>query len=126
VQAGATRQRWRLIIDEDAAFSSRENLAAENDLRAFGVDAVVFKDGFGGGCGLEDAGDDGLVGAMANNFCRRFATHEERQSIYKNRLACAGFAGEQIEAGTKRGDSMIDDRVVLGAQLDEHSFAILF
>jgi len=58
---------------------------------------------------------------MANNFGRRFAPHEERQGIHKDRLACAGFAGEQVEPGAKRGDGMIDDRVVLGAQLDEHS-----
>jgi hypothetical protein len=34
---------------------------------AFGVDAVGFEDGFGAGRGLEDAGDDGLVGAVADD-----------------------------------------------------------
>jgi hypothetical protein len=113
--------RGRLIIDKDATFAVGKNLAAENDLGAFGVDPVVFKNGFGGGCGLENAGHDGFIGAMTHNFCRRLTTHQQRQSIYKNRLPSAGFAGEQVESRAKCGDGVIDNRVVLGAQLDEHS-----
>ena len=57
-----------LIVDEDAAFAGGEDFAAQNDFAAFGVDAVFFEDGFGAGRGLEDAGDDGLFGAVADNF----------------------------------------------------------
>ena len=59
-----------LVVDEDAALAGGEDFAAENDLGAFGVDAVFFENGFGAGRGLEDAGDDGLVGAVADHFGR--------------------------------------------------------
>jgi hypothetical protein len=38
-----------LVVDEDAALAGRQNLAAQNDLVAFGVDAVFFEDIFGAG-----------------------------------------------------------------------------
>jgi hypothetical protein len=57
-----------LVVDEDAALAGGEDFAAEDDLVAFGVDAVLFKDGVGGRGGLEDAGDDGLVGTVADHF----------------------------------------------------------
>ncbi len=109
-----------LIVDEDAAFAGGKNLAAQNDLGAFGVDAVFFEDRFGARCGLEDAGDDGLVGAVADHFGRGLATHQQRQRIDKDRLACAGFSGEQVESRAECGDGVIDDGVVFGAQFDEH------
>ena len=87
---------------------------------AFGVDAVFFEDGVGAGSGLKDAGDDGFFGAVAHDFGRCFATHQEGQRINKDGFACAGFAGEQVEARAEGGDGVIDDGVVFSAQLDEH------
>ena len=87
---------------------------------AFGVDAVFFEDGFGAGRGLEDAGDDGLVGAVADHVGGGFAAHEQGERVDEDGFAGAGFAGEQIEAGAERGDGVIDDGVVFSAQFDEH------
>ena len=87
---------------------------------AFGVDAVFFENGFGAGRGLEDAGDDGLVGAVADHVGRGFAAHQQGQRVDEDGFARAGFAGEQVEAGTERGDGVIDDGVVFSAQFDEH------
>ncbi len=109
-----------LVVDEDAAFAGGEDFAAEDDLVALGVDAVFFEDGLGAGSGLKDAGDDGFVGAVANDFRRGLATHQQGQRVDKNRLARAGFAGEQVEARAEDGDGVIDDGVVFSAQFDEH------
>ena len=109
-----------LVVDEDAALAGGEDFAAEDDFVAFGVDAVFFEDGFGAGSGLEDAGDDGLFGAVADHFRRGFAAHQQGQRIYKDGFARAGFAGEQVEAGAEDGDGVIDDGVVFSAQFDEH------
>ena len=87
---------------------------------AFGVDAVLFENGFRAGGGLVDAGDDGFVCAVADEICRAFAAHEQCQCVHQDGLACAGFAGEQIEAGAKDGYGVIDDGVVFCAEFYEH------
>ena len=109
-----------LVVDEDAALAGGEDFAAQDDVVARGVDAVVFEDGFGVGRGLEDAGDDGLVGAVADDFDGGFAAHQQGQRIDEDGFAGAGFAGEQIETGAEEGDGVIDDGVVFSAQFDEH------
>ncbi len=109
-----------LIVDEDAALAGGENLAAKDDFGAFGVDAVCFEDGFCAGRGLEDAGDDGFVGAVADDVGGRFAAHEEGERVHEDGFARAGFAGEEVEAGPEGGDGVIDDGVVFSAQFDEH------
>ncbi len=112
-----------LVVDEDAALAGGENFAAQDDFGAFGVDAVFFEDGFGAGRGLEDAGDDGLVRAVADHFGRGFAAHEQGQRVDEDGFAGAGFAGEQIEARAEDGDGVIDDGVVFSAQFDEHGWS---
>ena len=67
--------RGRLVVHEDASFARGENLAAQDDLVAFRVDAVFFEDGLGRARGLEDAGHHGLVRAVPNHFYGRLATH---------------------------------------------------
>ena len=109
-----------LVVDEDAALAGGEDLAAEDDVVAFRVDAVLFQDGFGAGGGLEDAGDDGFFRAVAYNFRGRLATHKQGERIYQYGFACAGFAGEEVEAGAELGDGVIDDGVIFSAQFDEH------
>ncbi len=52
------RNRCRLVVDEDASLAAGGNLAPQDELRLFGVEAVGFEhrvDGFG--VGLEDRGD---------------------------------------------------------------------
>ncbi len=110
----------RLVVDEDAALAGGENFAAEDDVVAGGVDAVFFEDGLGVGRGLEDAGDDGLVGAVADDLGGGFAAHEQGQRVDQDGFARAGFAGEQVEPGAEGGDGVIDDGVVFSAQFDEH------
>ena len=112
----------RLVVDEDAALAGGENFAAEDDFVAAGVDAVFFEDGFGVGRGLKDTGDDGLVGAVADNFGRGFAAHQQGQRIDEDGFARAGFAGEQVETRAEGGDGVIDDGVVFSAQFDEHGY----
>ncbi len=58
---------------------------------------------------------DGLGGAVADDFHGGFAAHEQGQRIDEDGFAGAGFSGEQIEAGAKDGDGVIDDGVVFSA-----------
>ncbi len=111
-----------LVVDEDAALAGGEDFAAENDVVGFSVDAVGLEDGFRAGRGLEDTGDHGLVGAVADHVGRGFAAHEEGERVDQDGLACAGFAGKEIEAGAEGGDGVIDDGVVFSAEFDEHIF----
>ena len=60
-----------LVVDEDAALAGGEDFAAQDDLVAFGVDAVFFEDGLSAGGGLKNAGNNSLFCAMANNIRRR-------------------------------------------------------
>ena len=112
--------RGGLVVHEDAALAGGKDFAAQNYFVALGVDAVVFENGFRAGCGLEDAGDDRLFRAVANHFGGGFAAHQQRQRIHENGFARAGFAGEQVQARAERGDGVIDDGVIFGAQFDEH------
>ena len=112
--------RGRLIVDEDAAFAGGKNFAPQNDLRAFRIDAVLFQDGFCARRGLVDASDNGLISAVADHIRGALAPHQKRQRIHENGFSRAGLAGKQIQAGAEYGDGVIDDRVVLGAQFDEH------
>ena len=90
-----------LIVDEDAPLAGRKNFAAQNHVASAGVDAVFFKDGLGTGCGLEDAGNNGLLGAVAHQIRRAFATHQQRQRVHQDGFARAGFAREQVQAGAE-------------------------
>ena len=109
-----------LVVDEDTAFAAGENFAPKDDLGAFGVDAVFLKDAFRTLSGFKDAGNNCLFGSVSNNFGRCLTTHEESQRIYKNGLACAGLAREQVQSRAKCGDGVINDGIVFGAQLNEH------
>ncbi len=111
--------RGGLVVDEDAALAVGQNFAAQNNVGAFGVDAILFKDGLGAGRGLEDAGNDSLFGSVSNNVGRGFATHQQRQCIYKNRFARASFARKQIQARAEGGNGVIDDGVIFSAEFDE-------
>ena len=110
----------RLVVHKDAPLACGQNLPAQNDFAAVRIDAVFFEDGLGPGCGLEDAGDNGLLRAVADHLRRCLAAHQQSQRIHKNRLARARLAGEQVQPWAKDGDGVIDDGVVLGAQLNEH------
>ena len=108
------------LLTKTRPFAVGQNLAAQNDFRAFGVDAVFLENVFGAGRGFEHAGDHGLVGAVANHVGRCLAAHQQSQRIDENGFARAGFACEQVEPRAEDGDGVIDDGVVLGAELDEH------
>ena len=76
--------------------------------------------GFGARGGLEDAGHDRLVGAVAHDLGGGLAAHQQRQRIDQDGFARAGFAGEQVEPRAEDGDGVIDNSVIFGAKLDEH------
>jgi hypothetical protein len=60
--------RRRLVVHKHAPFARRENLAAQNDVVAFRVDSVLFKNGLGPGRGLKHAGNHGFFCPMAHHF----------------------------------------------------------
>src|SRR5579872_1419314 len=109
-----------LVVDEDAALTSGENLAAQYDLGALGIDSVLFKNRLCSWRGFEDTRYHGLFGAVTHDLCGGLAPHQQRQGIYKDRLAGARFSREQVQSHTKCGDGVVDNRVVLGTQLDKH------
>jgi len=112
--------RGGLVVDEHSAFAVGLDFAPEDDFVAGGVDAVLLEDGVCASGGLEDAGDYGLVCAVADEVGGGFAAHEEGKRVNENGFACAGFAREEVEAGAELSDGVIDDGVVLSAQFDEH------
>ena len=113
-----------LVVDVDAALAVGEDFAAEDDFVGVHVDAVGFEDELGAGSGFEDAGEDGAVGSVADDAGGGFLAHEEGEGVDEDGLACAGFAGEEIEAGTEAGDGVIDDGVVLGSEFEQHGVRV--
>ena len=111
--------RW-LVVDEDSALPAGGDFAAQQNLRALHVDPVLFQDGFGTRGGLEDAGDDGFFCTVADHVAGRALAHKQRQRIDQDRFAGSGFAGQEVESRSERGNGMVDDCVVFCAQLQQH------
>ena len=49
-----------------------------------------------GGLRFEDRGHDGLLGSVADHIGGSLIAQQESQGIDEDRLACAGFAGQQV------------------------------
>ncbi len=50
-----------------------------------------------------------------------FSSEQQGERVDKDRLACAGLSGEQVEAGTELDGGAIDHSIVFCAQLQQHS-----
>ncbi len=104
----------RLVVDEGAAAAIGIHDAAQHDDVALGDDAglveetarrvVMWQ--------LELGRDRGLLGAMAHEPA--FGAHAQRQAerIEQDRLAGAGFAGEDAKAGAKGEIESLDQHDV--------------
>ena len=57
---------------------------------------------------------------MADHAGRGLLAHEQRERVDEDGFARAGFSRQEIEAGTKAGDGVIDDGVVLGSEFEQH------
>src|ERR1700751_3636923 len=113
-----------LVVDEDSSLSAGRDFAAQNDGVALGVETVFLTDlldgFFSGRLGFERGGDNGAVGTRTDLVAGGLFAEKQRQGVNKYRFAGSGFAGEQVQARSELDDQIIDDRVVLEAQFDEH------
>ncbi len=90
--------RCRLIVDEDAAFAAGRDLAAQDDLAVFGVDAVFFQDAVDRGrADIEYRRDGGFFGAVADCVAGGFVAQQQGQCVDEDGFSGAGFAGKQVE-----------------------------
>ena len=110
----AADERARLSIGLD--FALDEQLAVF-DFEAGGVEQAADR---GVVPYVEDAGDACAGFSGADHFIRCAAAEEEAQSVDDDRLAAAGFAGEEVEAGVEVHAQPLDDGVVFDDELEEH------
>ena len=69
---------------------------------------------------LEDGFDGGRVLAGADEVARRAAAEEQADRLDEDRLARAGFAGQDVEARLELDLDGVDDREVRDAEEAEH------
>ncbi len=111
----------RLIIDEDAALAAGCDLAAQDDLAVLGVDSVFFEHAVDRRrANLENRRDRGLLGAVADGVAGGFIAQQQGQRVDEDGFSGAGFAGQQVEAGSKLHGDVVDDRVVFDPQFQQH------
>jgi len=92
--------RRQLAVDERAAAALRGNLSPDNDFGEFV--AAAFENRFDGGCGL----------IRSDEVPGRAAAKQQADRFNQNRLAGAGFAGQDVEAGAEFDLDRVDDREV--------------
>ena len=102
MQRAGGRQR---AVDERAAAALRGDLAADEQLFA---------------AALEDRFDGRGVLAGADEVARGAAAEQQADGLDEDRLAGAGFAGQDVQAGVELDLDRVDDREVLDAKEAEH------
>ena len=112
--------RGRLIVHVDAALATGLYLAAQNNLRAFGIDAVTFKRVLRPRRALKHAGHHRPFGSMPHHIGGGLIAHQKRQRIHQDGLARTRLSGQQIEAGTEDSNGVINDGVVFSAEFEQH------
>ncbi len=73
-----------------------------------------------GGRKLERAFDDGFVGAGPHHVARGALAEQQRERIHDHRLAGAGLAGQDVEAGLERQRDVGNDGEIADAKLRKH------
>ena len=115
------RGRRQLSVEEGAAppFGLHD---AANDELAVTRDASGFE--LGGDprprLDLEEGGDLSLTRAAADDLGARATTEHERERVDHHRFACAGLAGEDVEARSELEDLVLDEDDVVDRQREEH------
>src|SRR5437868_7920751 len=61
---------------------------------------------------------------MADHVSRRLLTQQQRKRINEDRFSGAGFAGQQVQACGELHRHVVDDRVVLQPQLEQHNLPV--
>ncbi len=113
-------QRHRLVLDEDAIAPFAGDLAADDELFLFDLDAGFPELGPQRGIALEDPGNRGALGSFANQVAGGTGAGEKGQRIDHQRLAGAGLAGEHVEAGTELDLAPRQNRQISHAQSAQH------
>ena len=60
------------------------------------------------------------IGSGADHFGRRAAAEQQAQGVDDDRLAAAGFAGQQVQPAVKANAEALDDRVVFDGEFGDH------
>ena len=112
--------RGRLIVHVDAALAPGLDLAAQDDLRAFGIDAVAFQRVFRARRALKDAGHHRPIRSMPHHIGGGLIAHQQSQRIHQDGLARTRLSGQQIETGTEDSNGVINDGVIFSAEFEQH------
>src|SRR5271156_5867499 len=112
--------RGRLIVHVDAALAPGLYLAPQNDLCAFGIDAVGLERILRPQRALKNTGHDGTVSAMPHHIGGGLVAHEQRQRVDQYGLTRPGLSRQQVEARAEDSNRMINDGVVFSAEFEQH------
>ena len=122
---GEDAGRHRRSIDPGATATIRRDLALQNQRIFFDLDppfvgerrdVLELAD-------VEDAFHRRLVRSRANEIGTGALAEEKSQRTDDDRLAGAGFSGENVEARREWKGDLLDDRKIADAQLGQHQSA---
>src|SRR4030095_13779668 len=117
------RNGRRLAVNEDAVASVARNLAADNDLRAFGIKASPLK--FGGDIGFKYGFDDRSSLSRTNRIRRGFRAGDQAQRVDDDGFAGAGFSRQQIKGILKVDFQLIDESKVSNSKKAQHTSPVI-
>ena len=115
------RHRGRAAIDPGPRSPLGRHFPADHDPVVLGIEAERFEDGLEPARQrLEDALDDRLLRAGPDRPAFSPASEQQGQSIDQHRLAGAGFAGQDVEAGAQMEGRVGDCHQVTNPELGDH------
>ena len=117
----------RLIIDKDPTLAAARDLPPQNDGITFRIESVLFQNARHGlgraALDFKHGRYDRAIGPRTDDVRGSFFAQKQGQSIDKNGFSGAGLACQQVEPRGERNRQIIDHRVVLEAQFDEHRWS---
>ncbi len=117
--------RCRLVVHEYAALAAGGNLTAHNQRAVFRFVQPILLEHLldrvpGAAFALEDRRHYCPFRSGANHVTRRLFTQQQRQRIDQNGFPRARFSGQQVQPGGELHRRVVDDRVVLQTQFNQH------
>ena len=115
--------RCRLVVDEDASLAAGGDLAPQDELAVIGVASMPLASSAATSAGesaSKTADDDGLLRPVANGVGGSFVAQQQGERVDEDGLSGAGFAGQQVEAGSELHGHVVNDRVVFDPQFQQH------
>src|SRR5215470_5679057 len=113
------------IVDECTMAPRARKLTPDHDLTVLGAQPGLLEHRHRRAGRREHRLDRRGLGIATNQIGLRARSAQEQDGVHQDRLASAGLAGEDVEAGDERDGDVLDDREVANPQLAQHPATML-